>query len=790
MWNKSILIFFNFLIVSFVWSQNNYIISGFVTDTLTAEPIIHANVFCVQTQTSVRTNEEGYFSFNHKSIDLTLTLNFQAYGFYKKVISLSGTSDTTIQVKMRYSKTEELQELIVQAKQYRMDLGSIQLPMRQLKQIPMMGGEPDVIKAFQLMPGVSGGKEGTSGLYVRGGSPDQNLFLLDNAPLYYVSHIGGFMSTFDPNMISAIKLYKGNFPARFSGRLSSVVDIHMRDGNVKKHSGEIFIGLLSTKFQVDGPIGRDSSLTYLLSLRRFNIDIITRPLSKILSNGSSTAGYTFYDVNVKLVKRFKNNGKLAFTYYDGRDRIFVNSSQKLESSNTNAYKSKNNVIWGNRLASINYSKALNKCTFVNFTVATTNFRYITDLSSKYSDNGTDKLTNLNEFSFRSKVNDILFKSNFNFNVSENFKIITGMNSTVHLFTPGDIKNSAVLSSDTLIKNQIPALENNLYFEGQFKFGHKITGNFGFNTSSFSLKDTTFYSLDPRLLIAYNVNDAVSIQIGFSKLKQYLHYLSYSGAGLPSDLWVPVTKDLIPEVSNQLSAGIIFSPKYKNFPFQVVVEVFHKQMNNLLEYKEGVNLFSLAAIESKIEKSGKGKVYGFEILLQKTAGKTTGWIAYTWSKNTRTFDNINGGNAFPFKYDRTHDISIVFAHSFSKRIQLNATWVYSTGNAITLAQSKYYQIDLGNYYYNDPAQSYQLNTAEEYNGKNGYRMPDYHKLDLGVSFTKAKTRGIRIWSFGLYNVYNQQNPFMLFYKKNKQQENSLHQLTLFPIIPSVSYSFAF
>lgn len=787
---KNVLLFSILIFPFFIFSQT-LIISGFIKDSITSEPIINAIVFCKKQNITVHSNENGYYSLAFNTSDSLLIITFQAEGFQRKVLHINTFNETSFNVFLKSVVFQELDEVNVVAEGKPIpELGTFVLPIKLLKQIPMLGGEPDVIKAFQLMPGVSGGKEGTSGLYVRGGSPDQNLFLLDNVPLYYVSHIGGFISTFDPSMIISIKLYKGNFPAKYSGRLSSVIDIRMRDGNKKKRSGEISVGLLSTKFQINGPFKRDSSWTYLLSARRFNLDLITRPLARIYSNGESVAGYTFYDVNFKLVKRFKNQSKLSFTYYDGRDRIFVNASQKREGNNNSAYKYKSNVIWGNRLASLDFNKAIKKNIFGNFTLATTNFRYVTDINSKYSNQGSDNLSNSNSFIFRSKVNDILLKAQLDFNLSDRLKLSSGLNSTYHVFTPGSIENKGVSQTDTLIGTRIHAFENNVFTEGKIKFNDKIAANLGLNFSSFSLRDTTFFSVEPRVLVAVEMLKNLSFQAGYSRMKQYLHYLSYSGAGLPSDLWVPVTKSLVPEIADQFNAGFTFLPSKKNFPFQISIEFFHKQMTNLLEYKEGVSLFSLASIESKIEKNGRGKVYGIEFLFQKTVGKSTGWIAYTWSKNTRTFENINDGHAFPFKYDRRHDVSIVFAHQFSKRIQFNATWVYSTGNAITLAQNNYYQIDLGTYYYSASPQSYQMNSAQEYNGKNGFRMPAYHKLDASVSFTKEKPEGKRVWSFGVYNLYNQQNPFFYFFKKNKQNEVKLNQLTLFPIIPSVNYSFSF
>jgi hypothetical protein len=788
-------LFFFFILFNFsCFHAQKIVISGFVKDKITQEALIGAQIFSSKSKSIASTNSSGYFSFVLERKDSVFKYFCYLFGYKKAEFSLKSTIDTTVVLFLETKGVTDVEEVSVSAERIKkVELGTIDLPIKILKQIPTIAGEPDVIKAFQLMPGVSGGKEGTSGLYVRGGSPDQNLFLLDEIPLYYVSHIGGFVSTFDPNAINSIKLYKGNFPARYSGRLSSVIDIRMKDGNVNKRKGEVFIGLLSTKYQVDGPMKKDSSITYLFSARRFNIDLFTRLIARYASNFESSAGYTFYDLNGKIVKRYKNNSKLSFSMYNGRDRIFINSSKKRDEFNSSAYKFKSNVKWGNLMGTLNYSIPLNKKIFANFSLATTNFSYITDVKAKYSDQGSDELTNESELSFKSRVSDVILKSQFDYAFSDKISFKFGSNSIYHRFTPGRIESIAYSDKDTLISDfKVPSFENNLFLENEIKLNKRTSVNFGINSTSYSLKDTTFFSLEPRIYLDFEIAKNLFFRGGYSRMKQFIHYLSNSGAGLPSDLWIPVSKSLLPEISNQFSLGFTLTTPKSKLPLSFSIEGFYKDMSHLIDYKEGANLFSMDAIENKIESDGRGEVYGIEFLVQKTIGKASGWIAYTLSKNTRTFENLNGGKSFPFKYDRRHDISLVFSYSFSEKIQFTATWVYSTGNALTLAQGKYTQLDLAAYYYQEPnsTANYVQNESQLYYGKNSYRMPAYHKLDLGISFEKKVQKGLRTWSFGLYNVYNQQNPFYLFYKLNKQKEIKLHQLTLFPIIPSVNYSLRF
>jgi TonB-dependent Receptor Plug Domain len=784
-----------FFFSNFTFSQSiNF--SGFLVNQTNGEAIIGADVIAIKNQKSNLTNSQGFFSCKIESSDTLVEFAFIAEGFFIQRIYLTNKNKEIPTIIMIPKTATEIDEVEIIGVKKQTDLSLIEMPIQLLKRVPNINGEADVIKALQLMPGVKGGKEGTSGLYVRGGTPDQNLFLLDNVPIYYVSHIGGFISTFDPNAINSIKLYKGNFPARYDGRLSSVVDLRMKNGNRQKTSGEIAAGVLSTKFQIEGPLPKDSTWTYLFSIRRFNIDLFTRLIARINSDGESSVGYTFYDLNTKFVKQLKNNGKISFGFYSGRDRIFFNASKKASEQNT-AYKYKSNVKWGNILGSFNFSKPIKISTMMDVTLATTNFNYTTDVKAQYSADQGNNLTKKSEIEFNSGVNDILFKTSFDTRVNSFYSIFYGINNATHFFTTGKINYSGYGSVDTLIGDKkITAYDNSIFIENNFSFSNNVNLSLGINGSSFNIEDTSFYSMQPRFLFGYKVSDHFNLQFGYARMVQYMHYLTNSGAGLPSDLWIPVSKQLLPEVSNQYTAGIKWENIFEKFPVSFSLETFYKNLSNLIDYKEGATVLSAEDISSKVVANGMGKIYGVELLLQHSKGRSTGWIAYTWSKNTRTFSELNEGHTYPFKYDRRHDISVVFAHNFTENIKFTSTWEYSTGAAITLAQGKYNQIDLAQYYtYANPTntdivQGYQLNQAQIYNGKNGYRLPSYHKLDVGIGFAKKRPQGIRTWNISIYNLYNQQNPFFLFYKKNSANQVKLNQLALFPIIPSASYTFTF
>lgn len=770
-------------------------ISGFVKDAETNEALIDVKVYSPNLNQGAITNASGYFSLTLPNADYQLVID--AFGYERELVSISFRKDTVINFFLKVDKVLELDEINVVSKQDESfgitSIGLINVSVEQLKNIPNLAGEPDIVKAFQLMPGVQSGSEGTSGLYVRGGTPDQNLFLLDNTPLYYVSHIGGFVSTFDPNAINSIKLYKGGFPARYNGRLSSVIDIKMKDGNQKKRRGEIAVGLLTTKFQIDGPLSKDSSITYFFSARRFNLDLFTRLFARIDSKGESSAGYTFYDLNGKLVKRFNNNGKLTLTLYEGRDRIFVNASKKGETSSSISYKNKSNVRWGNFMGNLNYSQSFGKKLFGDISLASTNFKYTTDVNGRYSNPGQQELVHTSRIKFVSQVNDIILKAQLQYEVSPSYKLTGGATSTFHRFTPGRIQYVKQNASDTLIgDDRINAFENNLFIENQLKLGDKFDLNFGLNFTSFAMKDTVFNSLQPRLIASWEIYDNLVLQGGFSRMNQNMHYLTNSGTGLPSDLWIPVSKKMLPEVSNQYNIGFTYSLKNRKFPLNFILEGYYKDLSNLIDYREGSNLFQTTELEDKIVSNGTGKVFGIEFLIQKKIGRLTGWVGYTLSKNTRQFDEVNNGEPYPFIFDRTHDVSLTMSYKVNERVQITGTWVYATGSPVTLAKAQYDLVGLDYDYPNNSINDNFLyfNSAHVYDGKNNARLPDYHKLDVGIRLSKEKPRGIRTWYFGVYNAYNRQNPFFLFYKENSQGEVTLHQLTLFPIIPSFSYSFVF
>jgi hypothetical protein len=785
----AIFVFFIFFYYNEAKSQN-VTISGYVRDAISKEVVIGAKIYLPELERGTSTNAQGFYNIQVPQNAISLKFIVTSIGFKSLQKEVSVIHNQRMDFELQVLFTKDVEVVYVDTNQFTdPEIGVISIPISRLKSIPNLGGEPDVIKAFQMMPGVQGGKEGSSGLFVRGGTPDQNLFLLDNVPLYYVNHIGGFISTFDPNAINSIKLYKGSFPARYAGRLSSVVDIRMKDGNMSSHVGEFAIGLLSSKLNFEGPMGKDSSMSYFISLRRFNLDLLTRPFARLTSNFENSAGYTFYDINGKLTKRFSDGSKLSLSVYEGRDRIFLNSSRKSLDANDRAYRFRSNVRWGNFMTTLNYSKPLRKRLFLLASLSTTNFKYSSVVRGKFSDPGQNELTNSSSISFASGINDIISNAQLEFDVNEFYDVKAGLSATYHRFSPGNIVYNTSGDQTNVGSGSIHAFEGNAFIENHIRIGSRISINAGLQMNSFVLRDTTFNSLQPRLMLTIELAKKLNLQLGYSKMNQNLHYLANSGLGLPSDLWLPATKTFIPEVANQFNLGLTYVLRKSKTPLNFVLEAFYKDMKNLVEFKDGVSLFSPSSIEDKIVSGGIGTVYGIEFLLQKSVGKLTGWVGYTWSKNTRQFDQLNNGNPYPFIYDRRHDFSLVLSFQIKENVQLNLSWVYMTGNAITLAAGEY----AANYILY-PETNILIDatffSAHIYDGKNGFRMPAFHKLDIGANFTKRKPKGMRTLSLGVYNIYNQPNPFLLFFRPNSAGDVTLHQLTLFPIIPSLSYSFVF
>jgi outer membrane cobalamin receptor len=761
-------------------------ISGFVTDSETGEKLVGAMIYEQKTKTGTTSNNFGFYSFSLQSAD-SLLIEISYVGYEKQSVLITKNSEK--QINFSLTLNNELSEVLISQSHSIVksnDISILQIPISQIKNLPSLAGEADILKAFHLMPGVQAGAEGTSGLYVRGGSPDQNLILLDGVPLYYVNHIGGFISVFAPGSINSVKLYKGGFPARFGGRLSSVIDITMKDGNFKKRAGEISLGVISSGLSFETPIKKDKS-SFFISLRRCNLDLFTRLAQKLTKPQDFSTGYTFYDLNSKLNFKLNEKNSVFLSFYHGRDRIFL--KDKSTSTFDNAtYKIESNIKWGNILTAARWNHIFKSTVFSNLTIYYTKFYYLTDVNNSKTDNDNSSNSETERNLFKSQVNDVSAKYEIEWFPNNQHEIRTGIFYIRHSFVPGYISYKLDLpgqNKDTTLNSQkLSADESCFYIEDDFHFNKKTSMNIGIHSSLYSVENKTFFSVQPRIVVNRELSQYMSLKASYSTMNQYVHLLSNSSAGLPNDLWVPSTTKIHPEFSQQIVAGLFYTiPKYS---LDISFEVFYKKMNNLIEFKEGTSIFSgTSDWQSKVETNGSGNVKGLELLIQKQVGRYSGWIGYTLSKNTRQFEKLNNGKEFPYKYDRTHDFSIVFNLKIKKNIQFSATWVYSTGSATTLAVSKYPLINT-DYYFSQMT----FDDAHLYNGKNQFRLPAYHRLDIGFTSEKKLTKGTRIWNLSVYNLYNRMNPFILYFGTNNNQNRKLYQITLFPVIFSFNYSFLF
>lgn len=780
--NRYLVLIFLFFIFRFAHSQK-VVLSGYVIDHKSGEAIIGANILSKHSNSGTSTNKFGFFTLSLPNNEF-IQLQISYIGFETNTLELLLKADTLINIEINPTN-KILNEVIVVAEkkiEEKAEIGRMYIPMSTLKTLPSITGEPDILKAYQLLPGVQMGSENNNGLFIRGGSPDQNLFLLDDVPLYNVSHLGGFFSVFDPSMVKSVDLYKGGFPARYGGRISSVVDVRNKDGNLYKHKGEIALGLISSKIFLEGPIKIGES-SYAVSYRNCNFGIYSYLFNK-LQGIDYTQGYYFNDINAKVNLKLSQKDRLFLGFYTGDDNnYYTEKDTKLENYNL-IYSGESELKWGNTAGSIRWMHVFDNGIFNNTTLSYTNYHYI-DYNSNSVEFLSDKSKNIESMSIRSGTNDFQLKNDAEVpfeNLTLRFGLITG----THSYIPGLVtytNSSSTISSDSIISDpnqRMKAIDGYGYLEFDYKISEKLTTNAGFRTGIYSVSNTGFPVFEPRIVVNYLLFPSFSIKGAFSNMHQNIHLLTNSSGGLPSDIWVPSTKAIKPEVSNQFSIGLAHTNK-TNYEFSI--ELYQKKIQNLIEYKQGVLLFNNSQNwDTKVETGGVGKVKGIELLIRKKSGILTGWIGYTLSSNTRKFENLNNGVEYPYTYDQTNNISIVGDYKITDNITLSASWVYHTGNCVTLPTAKYlvYNDELNN------ANKYK--TVEMYGKKNSYRLPDYHRLDISLNRSKQLRKGLRNWSINIYNAYNHQNAYYVYYKKNNDGNIKLYQYSLFPFILNLGYSY--
>lgn len=818
---KKLFIILICLISFFQINAQYYTISGYITDEKSGETLINASIYDINTKKGTVANVYGFYSLTLPKGQIDLQYSYVGFATQARKFNLQ--KDTVINI--RFKSAIDLQEITVIGRQritgvQSSQMSAIEVPISQIKTVPTLFGEADLVKALQLLPGVQSGSEGSTGMYVRGGGPDENLFLLDGIPVYNVNHMAGFFSVFNPDAVKNVTLYKGSFPARYGGRLSSVIDVRMNDGNDKEIHGNVSVGVISSKINIEGPIVKEKT-TFNISARRTYSDLLLQPIIMLGmaqnfqdEEGKLSSGYYFYDLNAKINHKFSNNDRLYFSLYMGDDIIYTNfrtrSSNFYDDEDKIRYESSDRMNlkwnWGNIVSSVRWNHMVNNKLFMNATAAYTRYRFDMGVGTEFNSTITYPDSIKNESSeiflgYKSGIEDYTFKVDYDYAPHPNHDVKFGVNYTYHTFRPGvsvariDVKESGqTLKVDTMIGDKnVFSHETMFYAEDNISIGYALKANIGLHYSLFNVQKETYHSLQPRVGIRMLANDNLSFKAGYAAMSQNVHLLSNSYVSLPTDLWVPVTKRIKPMSSHQYSVGAFYN--LKNI-VDLSVEGYYKSMHNLIEYKDGATfLGSGTGWEDKVV-MGDGWAYGVEFLAQKSIGKTTGWIGYTWSKSERLFNRpdqeLNYGKVFPAKYDRRHDISLVLSHKFSDRFDLAGTWVFSTGNTGTLALQQY---ATGATPDTDNNNAYdELNYIS---GRNNFRFNPYHRMDIGMNFHKKKKHGTRTWNISIYNAYNNNNPFLVYPKEDEYYnpitnqwvtKKSLVQVSVFPIIPSVSYSY--
>lgn len=805
-------------------AQNSHTISGYLTDKSSKETLIGATILDLESGRGTITNEYGFYSLTLPQGNVELRTGYVGYKPVNMVFSLS--ADTVINIDIPV--IDELSEVTIIGNREILgvkgsQMSAVDIPIEQIKAVPAMFGETDVLKALQLLPGVQTGTEATAGLYVRGGNPDENLLIIDGVPVYNVNHMFGMFSVFNPDAIKNVTLYKGSFPAHYYGRLSSVVDVRMKDGDMNTYHGNASIGAVSSKFSFEGPIIKGKT-SFIISARRTYSDLLLNAalelndLLDFANTDDMNMGYYFYDLNIKVNHKFSDRDRLYLSWYSGDDDIFF--KYKSNDGNIKDY-TRLDWRWGNTVAAIRWNHVLGPKLFMDMSANYTKYRHKMGIDLEEKDRVNHTTLNAG-ITMNSGIHDGSFRTDFHWSPSYRQEVRFGGSYTQHLFTP-DVAQISVRSNtndtvppSTMSKKygsrKIKAHEFQLYIEDDIELTNVIKANIGAGYAGFSVNGRYYNSIEPRLSSRFLITDDLSIKAGYAYMTQYVHLLSNNLINLPTDLWVPVTDKVEPEHSHQWALGTSYSLENKA---DFTMEVYYKRMNNLLEYKEGSSYMTGDTDWQDKVVMGDGWSYGIELMAQRSAGRLNGWVAYTWNKSERQFNRpgmqLNGGRVFPAKYDRRHKLDITCNYKFSDRFDMSATWLFETGNCGTI-YTQYYNsarvLDAGSSYSVDSNGELVVDDNPNYNpdvtlgyyeNRNNLRLGVTHRLDLGFNWHRQfNDRISRTINLSIYNAYNRRNPFLVYVYtdgyNNAQGEylekRTLRQLTLFPILPTFSYSLSF
>ncbi|MFN6943700.1 MAG: TonB-dependent receptor [Cytophagaceae bacterium] len=762
-----------FLFPVFAFAQNIHTIKGQVRDAEFGFGIGGASIVVSNTNKVVYSDEAGFYKMNLAEGNYTLVVTSLGYDTLSKKVNITEDTELDFMLKEESFVLEEVQITgdAVNQNIRSTEMGTVKLDIAQIRELPVLFGETDILKTLTLMPGVQTTTDGATGLYVRGGGPDQNLVLIDDAPVYNPAHLLGFFSVFNGDALQDVKLYKGGIPPTYGGRLSSVVDVTMRNGNRERFSASGGIGLISSRLTLEGPIVKEKG-SFLLSGRRTYADVFLK-LSANENLRNSTLH--FYDLNLKADYQISEKDRIFLSGYYGRDVFRFGRNFGFD--------------WGNAASTLRWNHRYNEKFVQNTSLIFSNYDYSFNIAA-----GDFDITLL------SGIQSYNVKSDWDYMPNRRNHIKFGVSSIYHRFNMPSFRSNIAGLEEFNVPSRY-ALENGIYAQNDFVLNSKVSINYGLRYSLFNLMgpgdvysfdenrenvtDTTTYNrgqfyknyggLEPRLAITYIVDPRQSVKVSYNRMRQYIHLLSNSAASSPTDLWIPAGNVVSPQIGDQISAG--YFRNIKEGMYEASVEVYYKDMQNQIDYKNGANITFNPTIETELL-FGRGYAYGSEFLIRKNKGRLTGWIGYTLSRSFRQIEGINQGLPFPARYDRIHDVSVVTLYKLSQRWRMSGTWVYATGNPVTFPEGKY---------------EYEGRIVNFYTGRNEYRMPSYHRMDLSFTHDRPARKHFQSsWNFSVYNVYARQNPFLITFRDSEAdpEVKEAVQVALFQIIPSVTWNFKF
>ncbi len=765
-------------------AQSIFTVSGRVYDEGNGETLIGATILSPAQEAGSTTNEYGFYSITVPAAD-SVRLIFSYVGYQPEAYTLFLTRDTTMNVSL--STGVQLEEVVVQANSYREQLNSTEMSVeavttREAKLLPVLLGESDILKTVQLKPGIPSGSEGTTGIFVRGGSNDQNLIVLDEAVVYNANHLFGFFSTFNTDAVKDLKVYKGGFPPQYGGRLSSVIDVKLKEGNNREFAGSGGIGLIASRLTLEGPIQKEKS-SFIVSGRRTYLDIFTRAVNRSNEDNEDfnpIPDYFFYDLNTKINYQFGEKDRLFLSGYFGRD-VFGFNSDFFDFD----------FDWGNATGTARWNHVFSPRLFAN-----TTFTY-----SDYQYNIQNRVTGFS-FQVGSGIRDANLKSDFYYSPNNRHSIRFGASATYHQFTIGRLKAG---SDDGLVNfsagQDFDGLEYGLYFSDDIDFSEKLAVNGGIRLSGFGNDNTFYFGLEPRLAARYSINSRWAMKASYARMYQYLHLVSNAGVALPTDVWYPSSARVKPQQSHQVAVGASYILADQ---FLLNLEGYYKTMDNQLQFVDGAQLFVNDELENEFA-VGEGEAYGMEFSIEKKQGALTGWIGYTLAlvrlKNFSTLDpggrfaqESEGFGAFFPIYDRRHDLSVVLLYEISWRLSATATFVYGSGDLRWLAPGRFTIQDV----YGADFEA----VVPDYRERNNFRLPPYHRLDLGLVWRFLPKWGETDLSLSVVNVYDRRNTFFIYLEPEFPEDNdgptpvefpdriAAKQVSLFPILPSLTWNFKF